>query len=88
MTDQIVFNSQTETFHYPDGQVETLREYGTRRQRFRYIQDLQNALERMKVLYQNPGCLTEDAYKDAKYKIQEEFDYWEMNIFCEFEDCP
>jgi hypothetical protein len=86
MEEQIVFNSQTEIFTYPDGLTETLKQYGERKARFRYIQDLQNALEKMKVLYQNPGCLTEEAYKDAKYKIQEEFDYWEMNIFLEFED--
>ena len=86
MTDQIVFNSQTETFHYPDGLTETLQQYGERKARFSYIQDLQDALERMKILYQNPGCLTEQEYLYAKRKIQEEFDYWEMNIFREFDD--
>jgi hypothetical protein len=86
MNDQITFNPQTETFHYPDGLTETLHEYAERKSRMKYIQDLQDALERMKILYQNPGCLTEESYKDAKYKIQEEFDYWEMNIFREFDD--
>ena len=86
MNDQITFNSQTETFHYPDGLTETLQQYGERAARFKYIQDLQDALERMKILYQNPGCLTEEEYKDAKHKIQEEFDYWEANIFLEFDD--
>ena len=86
MTDQITFNSQTETFQYPDGVTETLEQYNDRKYRFEYIQGLQNALEQLKVLYQNPGCLTEKAYKDAVYKIQEEFDYWEMNIFQEYDD--
>jgi hypothetical protein len=86
MKEQIVFNSQTEIFTYPDGLTETLSQYQERGMKFRYIQRLQDALERLKVLYQNPGCLTEEAYKDAKYKIQEEFDYWEANVFLEFED--
>ena len=86
MNGQITFNPSTETFHYPDGLTETLLQYGERKSRFKYIQDLQNALEQLKVLYQNPGCLNQEAYKNAKYKIQEEFDYWEANIFQEFED--
>jgi hypothetical protein len=86
MTNQITFNSQTEKFYYPDGVTETLEQYNARKYSFEYIQGLQNALEQMKILYQNPGCLTEKSYKDAKRKIQEEFDYWEMNIFQEYED--
>jgi hypothetical protein len=86
MTTQIIFNSQTETFHYPDGLTETLQQYEGRKSKFKYIQNLQHALEGMKILYQNPGCLTEEEYKAAKYKIQEEFDYWEENIFLEFDD--
>lgn len=84
--DNIVFNPKTETFHHPDGTVETLKQYEWRRYRFKYIQELQNALEQMKVLYQNAGCLTENDYKKAKEKIQEAFDYWEMNVFVEFDD--
>jgi hypothetical protein len=86
MNGQISFNPVSETFTYPDGQIETLEQYNDRKYRFGYIQSLQNALERMKVLYQNPGCLTEQAYLDAKRKIQEEFDFWEANIFLEFDD--
>lgn len=84
--DNIVFDPKTETLHYPGGVQETLKQREWRKYRFNYIEELQNALEGMKVLYQNPGCLTEDGYKKAKEKIQESFDYWEMNVFVEFED--
>jgi hypothetical protein len=86
MEEQIIFNSQTEILTYPDGITETLEQYNDRKYRFEYIQSLQNALERMKILYQNPGCLTEKEYLDAKRRIQEEFDFWEANIFLEFDD--
>jgi IS4 transposase len=49
----------------------------------KYIQGLQNALEQLKVLYQNPGCLTEKEYYNAIDKILEEFDFREDNIFQE-----
>lgn len=86
MNGQISFNPKTETFTYPDGQIETLEQYNERKYRYEYIQSLQDALEQMKVLYQTPGCLTKQEYLDAKRKIQEEFDFWEANIFLEFDD--
>jgi hypothetical protein len=80
------FDTRTDTIRYPDGVEETLVQYQTRKYKFEYIRGLQNALERMKVLYQNPGCLTEGGYNAAKDAIQEQFDYWEMNLFIEFGD--
>ncbi len=80
------FDSRTDTIYYPDGTTESLAEYQKRKSQFEYIRSLQDALERMKVLYQNPGCLTEEEYYAAKRIIQEEFDFWEENLFIEFED--
>jgi hypothetical protein len=80
------FDTRTDTIRYPDGVEETLVQYQKRKYKFEYIRGLQNALERMKVLYQNPGCLTEGEYNAAKDAIQEQFDYWEMNLFIEFGD--
>lgn len=40
----------------------------------------------MKVLYQNPGCMNHTDYEAAKREIQEAFDWWEMNVFVEFDD--
>jgi hypothetical protein len=86
MNNQILFNSQSEVLTYPDGITETLSEYQERKRRFNYIQELQNSLECLKVLYQNPGCLNKKDYEAAKIKIQEAFDWWEMNVFVEFDD--
>ena len=86
MNNSIVFDSVTEVFTYPDGVTETLEQYSSRKARFEYIKNLQTALEHLKVLYQNPGCLTVEEYRNAKNKIQEEFEWWEGNIFVEFED--
>jgi hypothetical protein len=86
MNNQIVFNSLTEVFTYPDGLSETLEQYTTRKAKFDYIQTLQNALEELKVLYQNPGYLNEIDYNVAKRKIQDEFDWYEDNLFREFGD--
>jgi len=80
------FDSRTDTIHWPDGVKESLEEYQKRKHRFEYIRSLQNALERMKVLYQNPGSLTEQEYYAAKDAIQDQFDFWEANLFIEFED--
>ncbi len=82
----IKFDPLTKTFHYPDGVTETLDQYNTRNERFDYIQALQNALDLLKVLYQNPGCLNEKEYLKAKEKIEEEFEYWQANIFKEYDD--
>jgi uncharacterized glyoxalase superfamily metalloenzyme YdcJ len=86
MNNQIVFNSLTEVFTYPDGLSETLEQYTTRKAKFDYIQTLQDALEELKVLYQNPGSLNETEYKEAKNKILDDFEWWEANIFNEFGD--
>ena len=80
------FDTRTDTIRYPDGVEETLVQYQKRKHQIEYIQSLQDALERMKVLYQNPGCLTEEEYYAAKRIIQEEFDFWELNLFVEFGD--
>ena len=80
------FDTLTDTITYPDGVKETLLEYQKRKHRFGYIQSLQDALEKLKVLYQNPGCLTEEEYYAVKGDIQEEFDFWELNLFVEFGD--
>ena len=80
------FDSRTDTIHYQDGIKETLLEYQERKGKFEYIRSLQDALEKLKVLYQNPGCLTEEEYNAAKRIIQEEFDFWEANLFIEFDD--
>ena len=86
MTNQILFDSRTEVFTYPDGITETMSEYQERKRRFNYIQELQDSLECMKVLYQNPGSLNKEDYEAAKREIQEAFDWWEMNVFIEFDD--
>jgi hypothetical protein len=80
------FDTRTDTIRYPDGVEETLVQYRKRKYKFEYIRSLQNALEGMKVLYQNPGCLTKQEYNAAKGAIQEQFDYWEANLFTEFGD--
>ena len=80
------FDTLTDTITYPDGVKETLLEYQKRKHRFEYIRSLQDALEKLKVLYQNPGCLTKEEYYAAKGDIEEEFDFWEENLFIEFED--
>jgi hypothetical protein len=80
------FDSRTDTIYWPDGVKESLEEYQKRKYKSEYIRGLQNSLERMKVLYQNPGCLTEEEYNEAKDAIQDQFDYWEMNLFIEFGD--
>jgi len=82
----VTFDLKTDTIRYPDGVIESLEDYQKRKRQFDYIRGLQSALERMKVLYQNPGCLTEGEYNAAKDAIQEQFDYWEMNLFTEFGD--
>jgi hypothetical protein len=86
MNNQIVFNSLTEVFTYPDGLTETLEQYTTRKAKFDYIQTLQDALEGLKVLYQNPGSLNETEYKEAKNKILDDFEWYEDNLFREFGD--
>jgi hypothetical protein len=73
-----------EVFTYPDGLTETLEQYTTRKAKFDYIQTLQDALEGLKVLYQNPGCLNVTEYNVARRKIQDEFDWYEDNLFREF----
>lgn len=82
----VTFDLKTDTITYPDGIKETLLEYQKRKHQFEYIRSLQDALEKMKVLYQNPGCLTEEEYNAAKRITQEAFDFWEFNIFVEFDD--
>ena len=82
----IAFDSKTEIFTYPDGEIETLEQYIKRRDKFDYIQKLQDSLDSMKVLYQNPGRLNESEYNKAKSKIQDELEWWEANIFNEFGD--
>ena len=82
----ILFDSKTDTLTYPDGIKETLLEYQKRKHQFEYIRSLQDALQKLKVLYQNPGCLTKEEYYAAKSDIEEEFDFWEANLFIEFED--
>ena len=80
------FDTRTDTIRYPDGTEETLLQYERRKYQFNFIGRLQSALENLKVLYQNPGCLTEEEYYAAKRIIQEEFDFWELNLFVEFGD--
>ena len=82
----VTLDLKTDTITYPDGTKESLLEYQKRKHQFEYIRSLQDALEKMKVLYQNPGCLTEEEYNAAKRIIQEEFDFWEFNVFVEFDD--
>lgn len=82
----VTFDLKTDTIVYPDGVKESLEEYQKRKHQFEYIRSLQDALERMKVLYQNPGSLTEEEYNAAKSDIQEEFFFWEETLFIEFED--
>lgn len=82
------FDTLTDTIIYPDGIQETLLEYQKRKHQFEYIRRLQDALEKLKVLYQNPGCLTKEEYDAAKRIIQEEFDFWEVNLFVEYDDLP
>jgi hypothetical protein len=84
--DRILFDPLTETFTYPDGIQETLAQYKRRTYQFEYIRNLQSALEELKVLYQNPGCMTKPEYCRAKEKIEEEFDFWEVNLFVEYDD--
>jgi len=84
--DLLGFDSRTDTIYWPDGVKESLEEYQKRKHQFEYIRSLQNALEGMKNLYQNPGSLTEQEYNAAKDNIQEQFDFWEANLFIEFED--
>jgi hypothetical protein len=86
MNNQIVFDSVAEVFTYPDGLTETLEQYTTRKAKFDYIQTLQDALEGLKVLYQNPGSLNETEYKEAKNKILDDFEWSGANIFNEFGD--
>ena len=80
------FDSRTDTIYWPDGIEETLVQYQKRKHQFDYIQGLQDTLEKLKALYQNPGSLTEEEYNAAKDAIQEQFDFWEANLFIEFED--
>jgi|LakMenE18May11ns_1017448.scaffolds.fasta_scaffold8625240_1 hypothetical protein len=84
--DQVSFNPLTETFTYPNGTQETIAQYQRRKHQFEYIRNLQSALEELKVLYQNPGCMTKPEYCRAKEKIEEEFDFWEVNLFVEYDD--
>jgi hypothetical protein len=80
------FDSRTDTIYWPDGIEETLVQYQKRKHKFEYIRSLQDALEKLKVLYQNPGCLTKEEYYAAKGDIQEVFFFWEESLFIEFED--
>jgi cytochrome oxidase Cu insertion factor (SCO1/SenC/PrrC family) len=82
----VTFDPKTDTITYPDGTKETLLEYQNRKHKFEYIRSLQDALEKLKVLYQNPGCLTEGEYYAAKSDIQGQFDFWECNVFIEYGD--
>lgn len=82
----VTFDPETDTITYPDGTKETLPEYQKRKHQFEYIRRLQDALEKLKVLYQNPSCLTKEEYNAAKRIIQEEFDFWECNVFVEYDD--
>lgn len=84
--DQITFDPITETFTYPDGVQETLSQYKRRTYQFEYIRNLQSALEELKILYQNPSCMTKPEYDKAKSRIQDEFDFWELNLFVEYLD--
>ena len=82
----VTLDLKTDTITYPDGTKESLLEYQKRKHQFEYIRSLQDALEKLKVLYQNPGCLTKKEYYSAKIDIEEEFDFWEANLFIEFDD--
>ena len=82
----VTFDPKTDTITYPDGTKETLLEYQKRKHRFEYIRSLQNSLEKLKVLYENPGCLTKEEYYAAKSDIEEVFFFWEESLFIEFDD--
>jgi hypothetical protein len=47
----IEFNAITETFHYPDGTTESLKDYQIRLKKYTYLQNLQNVLGELKALY-------------------------------------
>jgi hypothetical protein len=85
-TQDIIFNPETEVFIHPNGNHETLIEYSKRRGKLKYISELQESLETMKILYKTPGAMTEADYNKSKERIQESFDYYEANLFTEFGD--
>jgi hypothetical protein len=69
----ITFDTVAEKFHYPDGSEERLEDYQIRRKKWVRLQTLQNALERLKILYQNSNCMNPDDYYRAQGHIEEEF---------------
>jgi hypothetical protein len=73
-------------FIHPNGNYETIIEYSKRRGKLKYISELQESLETMKILYKTPGAMTEADYNKSKERIQESFDYYEANLFTEFGD--
>jgi hypothetical protein len=83
----IEFNAITETFHYPDGTTESLKDYQIRLKKYTHLQNLQNALGKLKALYQNPGCMNETCYYKAKNSIEETFGpETPKSVFQEYKD--
>lgn len=80
------FDILTDTITYPDGTKETLHNYQRRKTQFEYIRGLQKALEKLKVLYQNPGAMNPGEYDDAINHIKTEFANWENLLFIECHD--
>lgn len=66
----IIFNSCTDTLHYPDGVEEKIEDYLSRKEKFEALRDMQQELERLKVLYQNPGCSSAEEIKKTKEEVR------------------
>jgi hypothetical protein len=74
MNQQITFDPVSLKLTYPDGIEETLEQYKQRCVTFDVIQSIQNAFERLKVLYQNPGAFSFDEYEEASKQIESSWD--------------
>ena len=83
----ITFDTMTEKFRYPDGSEERLEDYQIRRRKWVRLQTLQNALEKLKILYQNFGSMNEKDYYNARDHIEEQFELeTPKSIFQEYRD--
>jgi len=66
----ITFNILTNTLHYPDGVEEKIEDYLSRKEIFETLRDMQNQLEKLKVLHQNPGCSSNNDIKKTKEEVR------------------
>ena len=66
----LLFNTETNNICYPDGIEEPITRYLTRKERFKNLEAMQREIERLKILYQNPCCCSENELYKTKNDVR------------------